>query len=118
MTFAISRGSNHIVVQVSGIATEAEKRQMLADMAMESRSAGVKRALVECGSAIDPVAVLALVNELRALGFPTDYKFALVALNAEGRATSEFAETAAANRGWRMRAFTDNAAALAWLNEN
>ena len=116
MEFSISRNAKHVSVQISGIATESEKRQMLATLAHESRSTGLAHALLLCSSPLDSVSVLALVNDLRALGFPANYKFALLVSDEKTRETAEFAETAAANRGWQLKSFTDRSQALAWLD--
>jgi hypothetical protein len=89
---------------------------MLVDMARESKTAGVARALLECNSPLSPASVLSLVGSLGDIGFPADYKFALLTTHEGARETAEFAETVGMNRSWRIRSFTDRGLALSWLD--
>ncbi|HEY6821884.1 MAG TPA: hypothetical protein VI321_07670 [Burkholderiales bacterium] len=116
MEFAISLDAKRVMVRISGTATESEKRQMLAALVQESTKAGLTHALLLCSSPLDSVSILALMNDLGAIGFPANYKFAVLVSDEKTRETADFAETAAVNRGWQLKSFTDRAQAIAWLD--
>jgi hypothetical protein len=104
--------------QISGSVREGEYRELLLQLAEQSSAAGIKRALIvrQTASALDPVAALRLITDLRAFGFSPGYRFAL--LHEAGTQRSiEFAVLAALNRGWQVKAFTDRDIALDWLDE-
>ena len=117
MDFSIAPDGRRLLVRLSGAPSEAEVRRMLAEVLAAARATDAQGALVEVRVAfgLDSVSVLALVNDLPALGFPPAFKFAVLLLDDAARDSAQFAETAAANRGRAVRAFSDRAAALAWL---
>jgi Fe2+ transport system protein FeoA len=117
MEFTISAEAYYLVVRVTGAPSEREARQMLLEMGQRSGAAGLKGALLEVKVAfgLDPVSLFSLVQGLLALGFPSDYRFAILLLDDVASESAHFAETAASNRGWKVRVFRERKAAVEWL---
>ncbi len=59
-----------------------------------------------------------IVTQSRDYGWDFKFKLALVDLNRDSAEDVKFTETVAVNRFYRVKAFSDEANALAWLLEN
>ena len=116
MDYAIGHEDGRLVVRLTGAPSEGEIRSMLKAMLEHGT---VSRALIEVRVAfgLDPVSVLSLVNALGPMGFPPDYRFAVLLVDDAARDAAVFAETAAANRGRAIKVFKARDQALAWLAE-
>ena len=75
------------------------------------------RALIEllvehCLNLLDTMQAMSI---LPTLGFPSDYRLALLITDEKMRSSAQFAETVGVNRGIAVRVFDDRDAALRWL---
>jgi hypothetical protein len=115
MQYEVRRSDTHLEVTLSGVPSIPEVLSMLRDLLQ--RRHGLKAALVEVKVAmgLDFVGTQFLVEELPRLGFPPDFKFAVLLLDEQARRAADFAQEVAENRGIPIQVFSDRDAALAWL---
>ena len=104
-----------LVVEMSGSPSMHDTRAMFGEMV---GMAAVKRALLVLGTAgcLNLADTMELVAALPRMGFPSDYRIALLATDESMRNTSQFAEDVAVNRGIALHFFSERAAALDWLS--
>lgn len=115
MQYAVRRSDTHLEVALSGVPSVPESLAMLREV-LERRD-GLKAALIEVKVAmgLDFVGTQFLVEELPRLGFPPDFKFAVLLLDERARRSADFAQDVAENRGVGVRVFSGRDAALKWL---
>ena len=115
MQYAVRRSDTHLEVMLSGMPSIPEVLAMLREV-LEQRN-GLKAALVEVKVAmgLDFVGTQFLVEELPRLGFPPDFRFAVLLLDEQARRSADFAQDVAENRGIAFRVFSGRDAALQWL---
>lgn len=115
MRFSVHPEPSLLRVEMSGLPTPGEVHAMF--VAMVKEKAAPPRALIElqvdqCLSLLDTMTVMSAVPSL---GFPADYRLALLITDERMRESAEFAETVAVNRGIAVRVFDQREAALTWL---
>ena len=115
MQYAVRRSTTHLEVALSGVPSIPEVLAMLREM-LEQRN-GLKAALIEVKVAmgLDFVGTQFLVEEVPRLGFPPDFRFAVLLLDEQARRSAEFAQDVAENRGVGVQVFSARDAALRWL---
>ena len=106
----------HVEVEVSGPVSKSEWQSMFERLgqSVQSGRAGALIALHvdECLNSLD---TLDVVTAIPLLGLPPDFRIALLVDNDSMRASAEFAETVAINRGIAVRAFAERGPAVSWL---
>ena len=115
MRFSLHPQPTHLRVEMSGLPTSSEVHAMFVEMVRQKNTPA--RALIElqvdqCLNFLDTMQVM---SQLPVLGFPADYRLALVITDEKMRASAQFAETVAVNRGIAVRVFDERDAALRWL---
>jgi hypothetical protein len=99
---------------MSGLPTVDEARAMFRQLA---KAEGPPRALIEllvdqCLNFLETVQVM---SDLPTLGLPSGYRLALLITDDRMRASAQFAETVAVNRGVAVKTFDRRDEALRWL---
>jgi hypothetical protein len=117
LDFLVTREDDHLLVTASGAPSEKEGAAMLSELLAQSRAHGVNGALVQgrMAFALDPASTKSLVARLPQLGFPANFRIAILLLDDITRVSAELAESEAVNRGIALRVFRDRAEACAWL---
>jgi len=115
MQFSLHPQPTYLRVEMSGMPTPAEVHSMFVEMARQKNEPA--RALIElrveqCLSFMDTMQVM---SQLSSLGFPSNYRLALVITDEKMRASAAFAETVGVNRGIAVRVFEERDVALRWL---
>jgi hypothetical protein len=102
-------------VKLSGVPAVPDVRAMLQEVLRQRNE--LKGALLEVKVAIglDFVAIRQLFDESQALGFPPDFKFAVLLLDEQARRSADFAQDVAQRRGVGVRVFSAREEALRWL---
>jgi hypothetical protein len=118
MEFSVHPESSYLRVEMSGVPSSQEVHAMFQEMARRHAGGEPPRALIElqvaqCLNFLDTIQVM---SELPAMGFPDNYRLALLITDDKMRASAQFAETVAVNRGLAVRAFQERDAALRWLD--
>ncbi|HUQ24616.1 MAG TPA: hypothetical protein VM140_03020 [Burkholderiales bacterium] len=118
MEFQLHSEPTYLRAEMSGVPSAGEVHAMFEEMARRHAAGAPPRALIElqveqCLNFLDTVQVM---SELPALGLPADYRLALLITDDKMRASAQFAETVAVNRGLAVRAFRERDAALRWLD--
>ena len=116
MEYAVRREADYLVVRMGGAPSEQEIRAMLREV--QAQRAGTRGALFELqvDFGLNLTSTKELVSSLPALGFPPDYRLALLLLDDAAARSAEFAEDVAFNRGIGLRVFRDRAAAERWAS--
>jgi len=115
MRFSLHPQPTHLLVEMSGMPTPDEVHAMFVELARQKTTppcALVELQVEQCLSFMDTMQVM---SALPALGFPTGYRLALVITDEKMRASAQFAETVAVNRGVAVRVFDERDAAVRWL---
>jgi hypothetical protein len=115
MQYEVRRLDTHLEVALSGMPSFPEAVSMLREV-LERRN-GLNAALVEVkvAAGLDFVATEQLVEELQRLGYPPDFRFALLLLDEQARRSAEYAQDVAENRGVAVQVFYERGRALEWL---
>jgi hypothetical protein len=113
--YSIRQEEGILVVDMSGDPSAADVRAMFAALL---RHGEIRRALLvmrtaQCLSLPDTMDVVAALPKM---GFPRDYRIALLTTDDAMRATSQFAEDVAVNRGIALHTFSERDKALSWLS--
>jgi hypothetical protein len=110
MHFHFDLAQDHLRAELFGRQTAEETRQFVAALIAEIGRTAARRVLiwVRNSRAI-------FRDEFKPLSSPPDVHFALLADSDEVRASHQYLEVLAAQQGSRLRAFRDEARALAWL---
>jgi hypothetical protein len=116
-TFNITVERGFVVVRMYGPPSEQNARAMLAVLHAEIAKTNVGGALFEIDvtGGLDNFQILEIVKDLPRLGFKPSFKFGILLIAEEARNAVAFAETAALNRGWKVKIFTDPTSARNWL---
>src|SRR5688572_5804846 len=98
MQYSLHPEASYLRVQMSGMPSKDEVRDMFVAMAREAASG--PRALIvlrvdDCLNFLDTMQVMA---ELAVMGVPPGYRLALLITDEKMRASAQFAETAGVNR--------------------
>jgi hypothetical protein len=115
MQYEVRRLDTHLEVALSGVPSVPEVQAMLREV-LERRN-GLKAALIEVKVAmgLDFVATRQLVEDLPRLGYPPEFRFALLLLDEQARRSAEYAQDVAENRGVAVQVFYERRRALEWL---
>jgi hypothetical protein len=116
-TFNVTLERGFVVVRMYGPPSELNSRGMLAALHAEIAKTKVGGALFEIDvtGGLDYFQILEIVKDLPKLGFEPSFKFGILLISEAARNAVAFAETAALNRGWKVKTFTDPANARHWL---
>ena len=114
MDYSIRQEGDLLVVEMSGSPSVEDTRRMF----VELKASGGRGALLVLRTAgcLNLPDTMELVSGLPQLGFPPDFRIALLTTDASMRPTSEFAENVAVNRGIPLHTFSNRDAALRWLS--
>jgi hypothetical protein len=114
MDYSIRQEGDHLVVEMSGSPSVEDTRRMF----VELKKQGGTRALLVVGTrgCLNLPDTMDAVSALPQLGFPADYRVALLTTDESMRTTGEFAENVAVNRGIPLHSFSNRDAALRWLS--
>jgi hypothetical protein len=115
MDYSIRREEGLLAVDMSGDPSIEDLRAMFAEMLRhgEFRRALLVMRTAHCLSLPD---TMELIAALPKMGFPGDYRIALLFTDESMRQTSQFAENVAVNRGIGLHAFSERDKALSWLS--
>ena len=107
-----------IRVTYAGVVTANELQLALRDVVRLCRETDRLKVLADCTQMTgghDLFDLMELIANFEARGVPHTFKEAVLMRGQLNRREIEFYETAALNRGFNVRIFEDEAAALAWL---
>ena len=116
MRVDIRAESPYLLVDLTGSPTRLEIQALFEAMprTLEGRA---PRALIELhvDHCLDSLDTLEAISAIPQLHFPMGYRIALLITDESMRASAEFAETVAVNRGIAVRVFDRRDPALHWL---
>jgi hypothetical protein len=115
MDYAVRREADYLVVRLTGAPSEHEVRTMLREL--QAQCAGTVGLLVEVklATGLSLTSTKDLVSSFPSMGFPKDYRLAVLLLDDAASRSAEFAEDVAFNRGIALRVFREREKALHWL---
>ena len=116
MHYTFEQAQDHLRAELFGRRTAEEALSFVEALAAEARNSAATRVLVWVRNSrpifkLDPVRVSDAFRKLAA----RKVRVALLADSEELRASHQYIEVLAAQQGARLRAFRDEARALAWL---
>jgi hypothetical protein len=117
MWFTVKRVDNYLRADVHGRETAEDTRRFLEAVAGEAQKSGVDRVLISVHSSrpIFRVQQYGLAEFLEAVASRPAHRIAVVADTFEGRLAQQYVVRIARARGLKVRSFSSEEAAAAWL---
>jgi hypothetical protein len=115
MDYEVRRSPGYLEVKLFGVPTLPAVQGMLREVLAQRGE--LKAALLEVKVAhgLDFFSIQRLVEDLPRLGFPPDFRFAVLLLDEQARRSADFAQELAENRGVAIQVFSARDDALRWL---
>lgn len=117
MHYTIEVERDHVRAELFGRETAEQTHEFLAALAQQALESGVTRVLVWVRNSrpVFKVATHGVSELFKLAASQMAYRVALLGDSEEVRASQQYVELLARQQGARVRAFRDEAAALAWL---